>query len=56
MNSSHGHAHETIRDLRQYVMLAEQQGVGTRDLARIEVIGASTAEVRFDYRSAAKRA
>jgi uncharacterized protein (DUF362 family) len=38
------------------LMLAEQHGVGTRDLARIEVIGASIAEVRFDYRSAAKRA
>ena len=37
------------------LMLAEQHGVGTRDLARIEVIGASIGEVRFDYRSAAKR-
>jgi uncharacterized protein (DUF362 family) len=38
------------------LVLAEQHGIGTRDLARIEVIGASLSEVRFDYRGAAKRA
>ena len=32
--------------------LAEQLGVGTRDLSRIEVMGASIPKVRFNYRSA----
>jgi uncharacterized protein (DUF362 family) len=31
---------------------AEELGVGSRDLARIEVIGASIARVRFDFRKA----
>jgi hypothetical protein len=30
--------------------LAEELGVGTRDLSRIEVIGAPIAQVRFDFR------
>ncbi len=30
--------------------LAEDLGVGTRDLTRIEVVGSSIAEVRFDFR------
>ena len=29
--------------------LAEEAGVGTRDLKRIEVAGASIAEVKFDF-------
>src|ERR1035441_26608 len=32
--------------------LAEELGVGTRDLKRIEVIGARIADVIFDYRKA----
>jgi hypothetical protein len=30
--------------------LAEQLGVGTRDLSRIEVLGTPIAEARFDFR------
>ena len=29
--------------------LAEEAGIGTRDLQRIEVAGASIAEVKFDF-------
>ena len=29
--------------------LAEEAGIGTRDLKRIEVVGASIAEVKFDF-------
>jgi hypothetical protein len=32
--------------------LAEELGVGTRDLKRIEVIGARVGDVVFDYRKA----
>ncbi|HEY2013647.1 MAG TPA: hypothetical protein VGH38_09115, partial [Bryobacteraceae bacterium] len=32
--------------------LAEEHGVGTRDLKRIEVIGERIADVVFDYRKA----
>jgi hypothetical protein len=31
--------------------LAEELGVGTRDLKRIEVIGVPIAEAKFDYRA-----
>jgi uncharacterized protein (DUF362 family) len=31
--------------------LAEQHGVGTRDLSRIEVVGASIKDARFDFRT-----
>ena len=35
--------------------LAEELGVGTRDLKRIEVIGARVADVVFDYRKVGGR-
>ena len=35
--------------------LAEELGVGTRDLQRIEVVGARVADVVFDYRKAGVR-
>jgi uncharacterized protein (DUF362 family) len=34
--------------------LAEEHGVGTRDLSKIEVVGARIGDVRFDYRAAQK--
>jgi hypothetical protein len=35
--------------------LAEEAGIGTRDLQRIEVIGASIAEVKFDFAAIRKK-
>jgi hypothetical protein len=35
--------------------LAEEAGVGTRDLKRIEVAGASPAEVKFDFAAIRKQ-
>ncbi len=35
--------------------LAEEHGVGTRDLRRIEVVGTPIAEARFPFRAAARR-
>jgi uncharacterized protein (DUF362 family) len=36
------------------LQLAEMHGVGTRDLKRIEVVGTSIADARFDFRKALK--
>jgi hypothetical protein len=37
------------------LQIAEQAGVGTRDLRRIEVVGTPIAEARFDFRALRER-
>jgi uncharacterized protein (DUF362 family) len=47
-----GHRQLPFEGCDSTLLLAEQQGLGTRDLARIEVAGASIASARFDFRAA----
>jgi uncharacterized protein (DUF362 family) len=41
-----------FEDSDSVVRLAEELGLGTRDLSRIEVLGSSIEELRFDFRQA----
>jgi len=47
-----GHRQSPYEDCDSILQLAEEKGLGTRDLSRIEVAGAKIADARFDFRSA----
>ena len=47
-----GHRQTPYEHCDSTLLLAEQRGLGTRDPRRIEVIGASIDQARFDFRSA----
>jgi uncharacterized protein (DUF362 family) len=46
--------HAPFENCDSQLRLAEELGVGTRDLTRIEVAGAKISDVLFDYRKAHK--
>jgi uncharacterized protein (DUF362 family) len=43
-----------FEDCDSTLRLAEEHGVGTRDLRRIEVVGAQIADLRYDFRSSGR--
>lgn len=47
-----GHGEMPFEGCDSTLLLAERQGLGTRDPRRIEVIGAAIEQVKFDFRSA----
>lgn len=46
-----GHGERPYEGCDSTLLLAEQQGLGTRDLNRIEIAGAGIAEARFEFRA-----
>ena len=47
-----GHRQQPYEGCDSTLLLAEQAGLGTRDLSRIEVAGSAIRDVKFDFRSA----
>ncbi|HNY42858.1 MAG TPA: DUF362 domain-containing protein, partial [Bryobacteraceae bacterium] len=46
-----GHRQMPFEGCDSTLLLAEQQGLGTRDLGRVEIAGVSVAAARIDFRS-----